>query len=452
MATFDIAVGITKNGLNSTLYNLFSNPIAQSKIFTQNVSEIINGINVIVTIVIQSSPVILLTSPSDKQWQQSYNREGKPQTGAPPAGNLFQVILSSFNVNGTVDGLPVNGTDEIQVYADFSLVNNVLKVEALSVWIDESKWEKDGITKFIVNAVIIPRALNTINSLLNAIPFPEIPSKYITGKFQDPIMAITNNTQVVAATSFEDSPTPSLEGYIAPEKDVYLQAGLKLVNNALAKKLNQFKFEKEVSTGNALAKATARIKGTVNNVYGMIMGGKTLVDVSIVNITAYAELSSLAASAAKTALCPIGTTLDVNSDSGDWDKVISNFSITYSPDPLQVPLMLRVTTKESDDYVELSIGSIDSVNIDATPEWSGTIGTTLAAIAAQFLDFLPESFKTEIVNTIIKAEAQNIEVWKNPSINKQIEGIGIILSAEQGAALRPQGDTLIVEGFTISFS
>ena len=450
MANFDVAVGITQSGLNSTLKTFFANSTAQSKIFNQHISKDVEGIEVKFDIVVQTAPSVLLSPPSETKWQQSFSIDGTPETGKPPTQNIFQVLLPSVKVSGTIAGAPIAGTGDLEVYAQFSLANNVLKVTGLSVWLDESNWKKDGITKAIVNAIIIPYALKTINNLLNAIPFPQLPTEYTSTTFQDPIMDITNDNELVVATSLKTSPASSLDSYTPPpSEDIYLQAGLTLINNVLGKKLNNLPLKASDSSGGKAAKASAEIQGTLKSATGKISDGKTVASLDIDDISGYGELSGVTTAIAKTVLCPIGTAIDAISDPKDWDKVVSSFSIEYKPDPLDVPFTTKVTSSES---VQVSIGEIDTVQIIAAPKWSGVIGSTLAAAAAGFVDLLSAIFKGKIVNDIIKDAAQNIEVWKNATISKTIEGINVTLSAEVGAALTPQGDNLVVEGFTVAFS
>jgi len=449
MASFDIAVGITQTSINTTVADLFKNPTAQSKIFKQQISKDIDGIKAVINFDILEAPTVVLSPPSDTLWQQSYGADGKQKTDSPPAGNVFQVLMSSVKVSGTIAGVPVSGTGEINVYAQFSLTNNVLDVDVLSVWLDESKWKKDGITKAIVNGIIIPKALDTVNKVLNSVPFPEIPKQYLTTQFQDPILDIVNNNELVLATSMTTSPTTNLSGYTSPGKDTYLQADLSLINAVLAEKVNNYPLEASDSKDFKVAKASAQIKGTLKSVTAKISGGKTETAVDMIDISGYGELSGVGAAIAKTVLCPVGTAIDAISDPKDWDKVISSFSITYKPDPLDVPFTVKVTDTES---VELSIGEVDSVQVVAAPKWSGVVGSALAAAAAGFVDLLSAILKGKIVNDIIKKHAQNIEVWKNASVTKQIEGINITLSAEPGAALTPQGDSYILQQFDISFS
>jgi hypothetical protein len=451
MASFDIAVGITQNGLNSTLASLFSNPVAQSKIFKQAFSKDIDGITVSIELVMQHLPSTVLAPPADTKWQQSYGADGKQQTGQPPAGYVFQALIPNLKVSGTIAGVQVSGSDNIEVYGKFSLVKNVLTVTALSVWIDESKWEKSGITKLIVNALIIPYALNTVNKLLNAIPFPQIPTEYTKTTFQEPIMAITNNKELVVATSMQSSPATKLDHYTPPGfTDIYLQAGLSVINTVLAEQVAKLPVPMKASgsTGDSAAKASAEIKATFKSVTGNIREGKTVAGIHITDISGYGELSGTATAIAKTVLCPVGTAIDAISNPKDWDKVVSSFSIQYKPDPLEIPFSVKVTGEES---VQLSIGKIDSFQVIATPKWSGVIGSALAAMAAAFVDLLSLISREKIVNAFIQLYGQNIEVWKNAIVTNEIEGINITLSAEPGAALVPQGDSLIVEGFTVSF-
>jgi len=450
MANFDVAVGLTQKGLKTTLEAFFKNPTAQSKIFTQNFSQDVGGISVVMKLAIQITPEVVMTPPSATKWQESYNASGTHPVGPPPASNVFQVILSSIKISGTIAGIPVEGTNGLEIYGQFSLVKNVLTVTALSVWLDESGWAKDGITKAIVNAIIIPYGLNTVNKLLNAIPFPQIPKDYTTTEFQDPILGITNSNQLVLATSMKSSPVTDLSNYTPPaSEDIYLQVALTLINAVLKEKLGGYKLDESDKKGDSAAYASAEIKATLTSIAGKISNGKTLASLNITGISGYGELGGTATAIAKTVLCPIGTAIDAISDPKNWDKIISNFDIAYTPDPIDIPFTVKVTSTQS---VELSIGQVGPIIVIAAPKWSGVIGSALAAMAAGFVDFISVLFATKIVNGLISSHGQNIQVLQNASVQTSVEGITITLTAETGAALVPQGDNLIVEGFTISFS
>ncbi|KAA5533710.1 hypothetical protein F0919_14350 [Taibaiella lutea] len=449
MANFDVAVGLTQSGLNSTLASLFGNSTAQSKIFTQSFSQTVSGIPVDITLKIDSAPTIALSPPSTTYWQQSYNAQGQNQTGNPPSGNVFQLLISSLSVSGTVSGVAVSGSTSFQVYAQVSLSNNKLSFDALSVWLDESTWNKMGLTTLIVNAIIIPYGLNTANNLLSAISIPQIPS-FLGVSFQDPILGITNANELVVATSMTTSSATSLDSYTPPTGlDIFMQADLDVTNAVLAGAIKNYPFDESTKSGGSAAYASAEIKGTVQSVTASISSGTTNANISIANISGYGELGGTATAIAKTVLCPIGTAIDAISNPSDWDKIVSSFSITYSPNPLPVPFTLNVN---ADGDVLLSIGQLSTVTLIFSPQWSGVIGSALAAAAAGFADLVTSIFKEKVVNPFISKFAQNINIWSNPSVSTQVEGITITISANTGTALATQGDNYIVEGFTVSFS
>lgn len=449
MANFDIAVGLTQSGLNSTLASLFGNPTAQAKIFTQSFSQTVGTIPVNVTLTIDSAPTIVLAPPDTTHWQQSYNSKGQTQTGTPPSDNVFQVLISRLSVSGTLAGVPISGSTSFQVYAQVTLTNNTLSFAALSVWLDESEWNKMGITTVIVNAIIIPYALDTANKLIGAISVPSIPSSAGVS-FQDPILGITNANELVVATSLTSSPAPSLNSYTPPTGlNVFVQSGVNVINGVLASQIGNYAFDESTKRGDSAAYASAEIKGTVQSVTASISSGTTNANISLTNVSGYGELGGTATAIAKTVLCPIGTAIDAISNPSDWDKVIANFGITYTPDPLSVPFSLTVNAGGD---VLLSVGQISSVTLIFSPKWSGVIGSTLAAVAAGFADLVTSIFKEKVVNPFISKYAQNIKVWSNPSVSTQVEGITITVSANAGAALTTQGDNYIVEGFTVSFS
>lgn len=449
MANFDVAVGLTQKGLNTTLAGLFGNPTAQSKFFTQSFSQTVGGIPVDITLKIDSAPTIALTPPATTYWQQSYNAQGQMQTGNPPSGNVFQVLISSLSVSGTVAGSPVSGSTSFQVYAQFTLANNALSFNALSVWLDESSWNKMGLTTLIVNAIIIPYGLNTVNKLLSAISIPQIPA-FAGISLQTPILGITNANELVLATSMTTGSAPDLNNYNPPAGlDIFMQVDLAITNAVLASQINNYPFNESAKTGDSTAYASAAIKGTVQTVTTSISSGVTNANISITDISGYGELGGTVTAIAKTVLCPIGTAIDAISNPSTWDKIISSFSITYSPDPLTVPFSLAINT---DGDVLLSVGQLSSATLIFAPKWSGVIGSALAAMAAAFTDLVMLIFKEKVVNPFISRFAQNISIWSNPSVSTELDGITIKISPNTGTALATKDDTFIVEGFTVSFS
>lgn len=449
MANFDIAVGLTQKGLNTTLASLFGDPKAQNGIFVQHFKQTVSTIPVDITLTIGAAPTVVLAPPSATFWQQSYNAQGVLQTGNPPAGNVFQILISDLTTSGTVSGTPVSGSTSFQVYAKFSISGSTLSLQALSVWLDESTWDKMGITKLIVNAIIIPYALNTVNKLISAISIPTIPT-FAGVTLQTPIAAITNANEIVVATSMKSNPAPTLSSYTPPTGlDVFLQAGVDIINTALASEINNYTFDESAKTGDSAAYASAEIKGTVQTVTASLSSGATNVNVTVTGISGYGELGGTATAIAKTVLCPIGTAIDAISNPSDWDKIVASFGITYSPDPLEVPFTVNVN---KDGDVLLSVGQLNTVTLIFAPKWSGVIGSALAVVAAGFADLVTSIFKEKVVNPFISKFAQNINVWSNPSVSTQLEGITITLSANTGAALTNQNDTYLAQGFSFSFS
>ncbi|MEO7976553.1 hypothetical protein [Flavobacterium sp.] len=449
MANFDIAVGLTQSGLNSTLASLFGNSTAQSKLFTQSFSQTVSGIPVDITLKIGNAPTIVLAPPTAAYWQQSYNAQGQTQTGNPPSENVFQILISSLSVSGSVSGVPVSGSTSFQVYAKITFTNNTLSFQGLSVWLDESAWNKMGLTTLLVNAIIIPYGLNTVNNLLKAISIPQIPT-FSGISFQTPILGITNANEIVAATSMTSSSAPSLDSYTPPTAlDIFLQADLAVTNAVLAAEIKNYTFNESAKKGDSAAYASAAIKGTVQSVRASITSGTTNAEIAVTNISGYGELGGTATAVAKTLLCPIGTAIDAISNPSDWDKIISSFAITYSPDPLTVPFSLTVNT---DGDVLLSVGQLSSATLIFAPQWSGVIGSALAAVAASFADLVTSIFKEKVVNPFIHDFAQNITVWSSASVSTDLEGITIKISPNTGTALSTLDDTYIVEGFTVSFS
>jgi hypothetical protein len=449
MANFDVAVGLTQSGLNSTLASLFGNSTAQSKLFTQSFSQTVSGIPVDITLKIGNAPTIVLAPPTAAYWQQSYNAQGQTQTGNPPSENVFQILISSLSVSGSVSGVPVSGSTSFQVYAQITFTNNTLSFQGLSVWLDESAWNKMGLTTLLVNAIIIPYGLNTVNNLLKAISIPQIPT-FSGISFQTPILGITNANEIVVATSMTSSSAPSLDSYTPPTAlDIFLQADLTITNAVLSAEIKNYTFNESAKKGGSAAYASAAIKGTVQSVRASITSGTTNAEIAITNISGYGELGGTATAVAKTLLCPIGTAIDAISNPSDWDKIISSFAITYTPDPLTVPFSLTVNT---DGDVLLSVGQLSSATLIFAPQWSGVIGSALATVAAGFADLVTSIFKEKVVNPFINDFAQNITVWSSASVSTDLEGITIKISPNTGTALSTKDDTYIVEGFTVSFS
>lgn len=442
MSYYDVAVGINQNGLNTTMNSFFSSSTAQQKIFNGNVTETLGSLGAVnLAYQVKTSPAASLAPPSQADWDLSYKATG---VTTMPASNVFQLTLNTVAIQVTYGKSTLKADGLIKAYAHYTLANNVLTLTPLAVWIDESAFS--SIDKMIVNKILIPEILKLVTASLASIPLPQIPD-FAGQTFQPPIAQIIDATALVAATASGATPV-DLSGYTSPAQDIYVLLNARLLNSVLANVVDGQTVKEEGSKG----PASGRISATVTSLVAGIDNGNTEISVSLSDVSGYGELAGTGVGVAKAVLCPIGAAMDAISNPSDWDKVISNFSISYSPDPLPVPVTLTASTSDGKQSLSVAVGTLSSIQVTAAPQWSGSVtGTVLAAAAAGFVDLLSVIFGKLIINKVLASHAQNINVFTLPDISTSIEGITVQLVIPDGTIAAVHGTSEWIQPFSVKF-
>jgi hypothetical protein len=447
MSYYDVAAGISQAGLNQILTALFANGTAQQKLFNGTASKDVDPLGTVnLAYQVVACPSIGLAPPDQADWDAAYKAPG---VTTMPASGVFQLTLQDVKVQVAYGSASLKAEGVLKAYATFTLANTVLALVPLAVWIDESAFS--GIDKLIVNQFLIPQILTLVTSTLSAIPLPQIGT--VEGQtFQAPIAQIVGQQALVVATAAGSVPV-DLTGYVNAAADVYVLGNIRLLNNILARLVDGQPVKEEGDSGSSAWNASARIGATVDSLRAGIDGTATKVMVALSSISGYGELSGVGVGITKAALCPIGAAVDAISNPSDWDKVISNFSLSYIPDPLPVPVSLTASTSGTSQSLSVSVGSLSSVQVIAAPQWSGSVtGTVLAAAAAGFVDLLSVTFGKLIINKILSDNAQNIHVLNLPEIGTSVEGVKVQLVIPNGAVAAVHGSDAWIQPFTVQFS
>lgn len=454
MSNFDVAVGMTQTALDSTLADLFKNPVAKSKLFSGEVTKSLGSLGEVKMVYeIIKAPTIVLKPPTSKQWGEAHKiKKGEKL----PTGNVFQLLMSDVKGTVTYEGTdPIKAEGAIYVYGVFEVANNRLSLTPKAVWIDESKFS--AWDKVIVNGILIPKILEIADSLLSGIPLPAIPS-YAGLTFQDIVAEIVNDNELVGATALKGNDAPDLSGYQNPGQSIYVISDFSVINKVLDKEVVGLKVKRKKKKGSDAWYTAGSITATVKSISASAKNNKILIHIGLKKVSGYGELGGTGVGITKAVLCPIGAAADAIANPSDWDKVISSFNITYKPDPLGVPVTFDAKTENSggenpEQYLQVSVGNLSSVEVIAAPKWSGSVtGTVLATAAAAFIDLLSVIFKGLIVNDILKKDAQNINVYKIPAIQTSVDGVKIDLAVPDGQLATLSATGQLVQNFTINFS
>ena len=441
MSHYDVAAGVSSAGLNDTVGKFYQNPIAQQKIFSGTIVKTLDVIGeVTLTYQITAVPVVQLAPPSPAKWDGS--QRTPPNLPMPP-DNMFQLGLTLKGTAAIGSAAPIAAEGPIEVYGQLAIADNLLSLPPLAIWIDESSfspWDQ-----LIVNKILIPQALAIATQALSSIPLPTIPT-FLGLTFQPPIAAIVYNSEIVVATTLVDGGATDLSGHTAPGISMYVMSGLRPVNAGLSTVVAELPnpIKKDAKTGSDAWYAAARISTQVRSLVAGYGGPSLQVAVDVDNTSGYGELGGEGVGVVKAVLCPIGTAIDAIDNPQNWDKVIAQFGITYTPRPLPIPLSFAVVMGKKNQVIQASIGELDKFTPIFTPQWSGEIiGTILATAAAAFLDLVSVTFGTLITNDILGKYAQDISLYDVPRIATSVEGITLELRVPDGTALTPFGQYLV---------
>jgi hypothetical protein len=215
MGQFDAAIGLDKTSLDTGLSQLYADPTARDKLFKGEIKGQSAGSDYTADWDVQAAPQFVLAPPPTDKWQAAINSDGGHPTGDPPADS-FQIIFPKFYAKYTLQGVaPVDGTTEVQVYAEAAISDDKLTLTPLAIWIDES--HMSGWDKFILN-FILANVLTKATTMLAGLTIP--PLSFADIDLSPPVMTITNG-QLILASSLTPA-TPDISGFTWPQKDLFI--------------------------------------------------------------------------------------------------------------------------------------------------------------------------------------------------------------------------------------
>jgi hypothetical protein len=459
MSNFDLAVGMTQGGVTQVINDLFENPIAKEKIFNGTFTKDLEGMGkVTLKYKIVNSPGLLLEPPSTEDWDESYKAD--PETTVMSKENMFQVIFTDVSGELTIDSEPMfNEEGELKVYCDFSITKKEIEDETeneteviqeltltpLAVWLDKSrigKWDK-----IIVEFVVVPAILNMVTKMLKGIPLPQFP-KIAGQSFYDPIAAIVNNNELVAATSLESNPPPSLADYKNPDKEIYLLTGLDVVNGALAG-LKGKTFKEEGSSGGDGFNVEGNITATIGSVVASIAGTQTNISFKVIDVVGYGAAGGIGTGVLKALTCPIGTAIDAMISPSDWDKIMTNNKVSYEPDPLVAPVEFAVEASGTEQKLTVDVGWITITEVKASPKWNSSLtGILMSSVTTVLVSMFASLVQNILTWTIFKPP---FDILKFKVISTTVEGITVELVIPDGSVAVAHGSNQLLQSFLIKF-
>lgn len=451
MSNFDVAAGISNASVNQLCKDLFDNPAAKANIFQDTLNEPVDTIGTVsLTYQLFAAPELLLEAPSDDLWTKSQ----KPKDAQKPTTNAFQIsfpdVKGSASING---GAPVAGEGLMTIIGELKTDNGTASLIADAIYIDEasfSKWDKK-----IVNALLIPSALTKANSMLSSLPIPAIPT-FKDIEFQ-PVTIQVVNKQIVAGALLKTSQDPiDLSGLnITSDTGIDVLVN-KTVVNTLFSTIASKDYSDEEKTGNDDWYAAGKVGTTLSTLALQSDNSPITVSAGTTNTTASGEIGGVGVGVVKTVLCPISTAMDAAADPNNWNKIIASFNVSYKPSPISITIDPQIAEGKDDKgnaakVALISVEPVSSINVTASPSWSKSIsGSILSAASSALIDLIPKQLQTLIVDKIINAKLQNLQLYVLPEYTKQVEGVNITVQGTTGSI--PLSNGLLSTSIGVSFN
>lgn len=307
MSNFDFAAGLTNGPLNDGSAKLFANADIKAKYFQGTYTKQDPTLGTVTLIYnVLAAPTFVLAPPSDVQWQNSVKASG---VTTKPTVNIFQVHFSNISGSAQIgSSTPVAGQGALDVFSVVSVTDGKLTLTPIAVLIDESSftaWDK-----FIVNQLLIPKALEIASGLLKGYQLPTLPT--IAGITFSPLAVYIDSSILLLGATISTNPNAiDLSGYTWPTDSYFALLGQNLLNTAIQQESKQYVGKTQTgdsSYGNIAFKASADYSVTLNSISATIKTD----DPTSINLSVGADLSAHGGISGiiPTLLCPIGTALN----------------------------------------------------------------------------------------------------------------------------------------------
>ena len=464
MSHFDIAAGATPAGLRGLLNQLYGAPQARAYLFKGEETIDLDMVGQATgTWDVAKPPVLRLEPPTQAQWNAAHFADPEAPTPPRPAKNAFAIDFPQLDVSLTAAGLNKSASGLVTAYGYFTLDISTVSLRILALGIDESSFSM--LDEVIVNRVVVPQVLEMAQKVGAAIPLPHLPS--VAGiTFQEPSIAASPAGLAIAA-SRSDQPAPDAIGLTFPKPgpDLFALVNLAALDEVIAGQVKGSHSAEEKSGSDAFTTA-ARVTASDLSINLTAGGAGLQINISG-KFSAYGELSGTGVGVTKTVLCPVGAAADAIANPNNWDKVISEVTLIYQPDPLPVLLTTHIGPPGGSPLAQVVQFAVPGASLPAnlqlffTPKWSGSVtGTALAAAASAFTDVVSLAFR-QTINAIaadlvdhfakmsfaLPTSAMTTEV---PLSNNA--RLSLALSAPAGPVFAPISSTLLCQPLRLSIS
>jgi|GEM_PF-2217384 len=170
MSAFDVAICMNESALNRVIASIYARPGFRDSLFRGSRQVSVGGVALSVGYDVLVPPTVRLEAPSPAQWQAAIRADGN---AAAPTANALVAHFPQVTVTKS-PGTPAASSSTItfDAIAVASLQGGRLAISPVGVCIDLSHSSSDD--QILYRAVIIPRVLEMLATLLSAESVPNI--------------------------------------------------------------------------------------------------------------------------------------------------------------------------------------------------------------------------------------------------------------------------------------
>ncbi|WP_301124921.1 hypothetical protein [Streptomyces cacaoi] len=240
LTSFDLAIGLDATSLNTGMAELHSKH--HDAVFTGRESTQFNGEQAVLTWDVRGAPTVVLSAPSQDEWDKATDAGGKrPPTTPLPSENVLRITLTNTDAALTNAGQTTSVTGkDIDVYGAVSAKDGKLSVTVLAVRLDTAGM--DSWKAFFVQHLVIPHLVKAGGNALSQLT---IPTQELFGEKLTlvPDQALITGTHLVLATAADidgnATPDPLAAGFTWPDKPLWALFSRRLIEWVLDRAIRE---------------------------------------------------------------------------------------------------------------------------------------------------------------------------------------------------------------------
>ncbi len=263
MNDLDLILGMDASVANRAVAQLHGRSDLRSRLFQGSEAQEFQGVSGSGSWDIQSAPQVEFRPPNSAEWSQAVKADGG---ATAPQQNAFLVHLPRLTVSITALGSAKSDTIDVTALCAAQISGTRLSVSPLGLMIPDLT-RATPFDQFFYRAVIIPKVLATVNSMLSNINVA--PPTFEGVSLTAPAIAISNGKLIVAFNlSYRDAPLVADSQW--PSDSNFILTSRRLLEEAANRGAERFvegkDFNQTGSEGGSGFSAEYRVWGRVGRV------------------------------------------------------------------------------------------------------------------------------------------------------------------------------------------